>query len=184
GEENFLFAEELRHAQLAFQHHVEKIRRIALANDRFACLEADLSTGGKALALGVVELSEKRNVENCREPSLRNGGRVRRRNRFDFFELLREFRHIRAARDDCLSAFVSFNPSHGQSDDETRLTGFRLDLDLTAVPVSYDALAYRQAETFSQTDALCGEERLKDVREIPRWDARAVVEDLHDCLII
>jgi hypothetical protein len=92
-------------------------------------------------------LSEKRDVENCREPSLRNGGRVRRRNRFQF-ELLRELGHIRAARDDCLSAFVSFNPSYGQSDDKSGFTGFRLDLDLTAVPVSYDALAYREAETF------------------------------------
>ena len=30
-EKNFLFAEELRHAQLAFQHHIEEIRRIAFA---------------------------------------------------------------------------------------------------------------------------------------------------------
>jgi hypothetical protein len=52
------------------------------------------------------------------------------------------------------------------------------------VPVSHDALAYRQAETFCRTDALCGDERLKDVRKILRWDARAIVDELHDSLII
>ena len=184
SKENLLFAEELRHAQLAFRHHVEEIRRIAVAKDYLPSREANLSSCRKTLALGVVELSEKRDIENCRELSLRNGGRLRQGNRFHFFELLRQFGHVRASRDDCLGAFVSFNPSHGQSDDESRLACFRFDLDFTAVPVSDDALAYRQAETFSRTDALCGEERLKDVREILRWDARAVVEDLHDSLII
>ena len=71
-------------------------------------------------------------------------------------------------RDDCLGSFISLNAPLGQSHDESRFTCFRLDLDLTAMPVSHDALAYRQAETFSRTDALCGEERLKDVRKILR----------------
>ena len=52
---------------------------------------------------------------------VRNGERLRRRNRFQF-ELLRELCHIRAARDDCLGAFVSFNLPHGQSDDKSRFT--------------------------------------------------------------
>ena len=109
---------------------------------------------------------------------------MRRRRRFHFFELLRQLRHIRASRDDCLGAFVSFNPPHGQSHDESRFAGFRFDLDLTAMPVSHDALAYRKAETFSRTDALRGEERLKDVRKILRWDAGAVVDDFHDRLVV
>ena len=46
-EENFLVTEELRHAELAFQHHAEKIRRLALANDRFACLEAEPQSPSK-----------------------------------------------------------------------------------------------------------------------------------------
>src|SRR4029077_16539094 len=52
------------------------------------------------------------------------------------------------------------------------------------MPVSHDALAYREAETFSRTDALCGEERLKDVRKILRWDAGAIVDDFHNRLIV
>ena len=52
------------------------------------------------------------------------------------------------------------------------------------MPVSHDALAYRKAETFSRTDALRGEERLKDVRKILRWDAGAVVDDFHDRLVV
>ena len=91
---------------------------------------------------------------------------MRRGTRFHFFELLRQLGHIRASRDDCLGAFVSFNLPHGQSHDESGFTCFRFDLDLTAMPVSHDALTYREAETFSRTDALCGEERLKDVRKI------------------
>ena len=58
--------------------------------------------------------------------------------------------------------------------------------DLTsnaAMPVSHDALAYCKAETFSRTDALCGEERLKGVREILWWDAGAVIDDFHDRLV-
>jgi hypothetical protein len=57
GEENFLFAEELRHAQLAFQHHIEEIRRIAFAKDYLPSREA--SSHRKTLALRLVELSEK-----------------------------------------------------------------------------------------------------------------------------
>ena len=34
-EENLLFAVEFCHTQLAFQHDVEKVDRIAVANDRF-----------------------------------------------------------------------------------------------------------------------------------------------------
>ena len=109
---------------------------------------------------------------------------MRRRNRFHFLDLLRQFRHIRASRDDCLGTFVSFNPSHGQSHDEARLARFRFDFDLTAMPVSHDALAYRKAETFSRTDALRGEERFKDVRTILRWDAGAIVDDFHNSLIV
>ena len=107
-EENFLFAEELCHAQLAFQHHMEEIRRIAFAEDCLPSREANLSSHRKTLALRLVELSEKRNVENCRKPSFRNGGRLRRRRRFHFFELLRQFRHIRASRDDCLGSLRFF----------------------------------------------------------------------------
>jgi hypothetical protein len=59
-----------------------------------------------------------------------------------------------------------FNPPHGQSHDESRFTCFRFHFDVPAMPVSDDALAYRKPET-SRTDALCGEERLKDVRKIP-----------------
>ena len=129
-------------------------------------------------------MSEKRDVENRRKGSVRNGARLRRGTRFHFFELLRQLRHIRATRGDCLRAVVSFNLPHGQSHDESGFTSFRFDLDLTAVPVSHDALAYREAETFSRTDDLCGEERLKDVRTILRWNAGAVVDDLHDCLVV
>ena len=68
------------HAQLTFQHHVEITRRIAFANERLPCLTANLSSRRKTRTLGVVELSEKRDVEDCCEPSLRNGGRLRRRN--------------------------------------------------------------------------------------------------------
>ena len=93
---------------------------------------------------------------------------MRRRTRFHFFEPLSQLSHIRATCDDCLGAFVSLNPPHGQSHDESRFARFRFDLDLTAMPVSHDALAYRKAETFSRTDALRGEERLKDVRKILR----------------
>jgi hypothetical protein len=75
---------------------------------------------------------------------------------------------IRASRGDCLGAFVSFSPPPGQPHDESRFTRFRFDLDLTTVPVSHNALADCQAETISRTDALCGEERLKDVRKILR----------------
>ena len=163
---------------------MEEIRRIAFAEDCLPSRDANLSPHRKTLALRLVELSEKRNVENCREPSLRNGGRLRRRNRFHFLDLLRQFRHIRASRDDCLGTFVSLNPPHGQSHDEARLARFRFDFDLTAMPVSYDALAYRKAETFSRTDALCGEERLKDMRTILRWDAGAVVDDFNDSLVV
>ena len=74
-EENFLFAEELRHAQLAFQHHIEEIRRIAFAKDYLPGLAKRTSVPvERARALGVVELREKRDVENCRERSVRNGG--------------------------------------------------------------------------------------------------------------
>ena len=52
------------------------------------------------------------------------------------------------------------------------------------MPVADDPLAYRKAETFSRTDALCGEERLKDVREILGWDAGAVIDDFHDRLVV
>ena len=147
---------------------MEEIRRIAFAEDCLPSRDADLSSHRKTLALRLAVLSEKRNVENCRKPSFRNGGRLRRRRRFHFFEPLRQFRHIRASRDDRIGTFVSFNSSHGQSHDEARLARFRFDLDLTAMPVSHDALAYRKAETFSRTDALRGEERLKDVRKILR----------------
>ena len=122
GEENFLFAEELRHAQLAFQPDIEEIRRIAFAKDYLPSREADLSSHRKTPALRLVELSEKRNVENCRERPIRNGVRLRRRRRFHFLELLRQLSHIRASRDDCLGAFVSFNLPHGQSHDESRFT--------------------------------------------------------------
>jgi hypothetical protein len=148
-EEDFLFAEELRHAQLAFQHHVEKFRRIALADDRFACLDANLSSRGKALALGVIEFSEKRDVKNCCKRSIRNGGLLKRERRFHLFEPLTELSHDRATCDDCLGGLVSLNPPHGQSHDESRLARFRFDLDLAAMPVSDDPLADREAETFS-----------------------------------
>ena len=80
AEENFLFAEELRRAQLAFQRHKEEIRCIAVAKDCLPSRDANLRSRRKTLALRLVELSEKRNVENCRELSLRNGRRLRRRN--------------------------------------------------------------------------------------------------------
>src|SRR4029077_6020768 len=67
---------------------------------------------------------------------------------------------------------------------EARLARFRFDFDLTAMPVSYDALAYRKAETFSRTDALRGEERLKDVRKILRWDAGAIVDNFYNSLVV
>ena len=110
--------------------------------------------------------------------------RLRRRTRFHFLKLLRQLSHIRATRDHRLGAFVSFNLPHGQSHDESRFTCLRLDFDLTAVPVSDAALAYRKAETFSQTDALRGEERLKDVRKTLRWDAGAVIDDFHGRLVV
>jgi hypothetical protein len=78
---------------------------------------------------------------------------LRRGTRFHFFEPLTELSHERATCDDCLGGLVSLNPPHGQSHDEARLARFRFDLDLTAMPVSHDALAYREAETFSRTDA-------------------------------
>src|SRR6476659_4980109 len=168
AEENILFAEELRRAQLAFQRHREEIRRIAVAKHYLPSREANLSSRRKTLSLRLVELSEKRDVENCRKPSFRNGGRLRRGTRFHFLKLLRQLSHIRASRDDCLGAFLSFNLPLGQSHDESRFARFRFDLDLTAVPLSDDALAYRKAETFPRTDALRGEERLKDVRTILR----------------
>src|SRR4029077_8739466 len=137
--------------------------------------------------LGVVELSEKRDVKNRCERSIRNRGsirnsghpahvrtpqadrgRLRGRTKLGFFETLRQLRHICAIRGDCLGAFVSFNPSHRQSDDESRFAGFRFDLDLTTVPVSHNSMAYRKAEAFSRTHALCGKERLKDVRKVLR----------------
>ena len=83
--------------------------------------------------------------------------------RLGFFETLCQLRHESASRDDCLGCFISLNAPLGQSHDESRFAGFRLDLDLTTVPVSYDALTYREAETFSRTDSLCGEERFEDV---------------------
>ena len=76
--------------------------------------------------------------------------RLRRRRRFHFLELLCQLSHRRASCDDCLGAFVSFNVPHGQSHDESRFAGFRLDFNLTAMPVSHDALAYCEAETFSE----------------------------------
>ena len=51
---------------------MEEIRRVAFAEDCLPSRDADLSSHRKTLALRLVELSEKWNVENCREPSLRN----------------------------------------------------------------------------------------------------------------
>ena len=167
-EKNFLFAIEFCRTQLAFQHHIEEIRRIALAKDYLPSREANLSSHRKTLALRLVELSEKRDVENCRKPSFRNGGRLRRGTRFHFLKLLRQLSHIRASRDDCLGAFISFNLPHRQSHDESRFTRFRFNFDLTAMPVSHNSLAYRKAETFSRADALGGEKRLKYFRKILR----------------
>jgi hypothetical protein len=47
---------------------MEEVRRIAFAKNYLPSREADLSSPRKTLALGVVELSEKRDIENCREP--------------------------------------------------------------------------------------------------------------------
>ena len=147
-------------------------------------MRTDLRSRGKACALRVVELSEKRDIENRREGSIGNRGRLRRGLRFPLFELLRQFCQVRAIRNDCLGTFASFNQPHGQSHDESRFTCFRFDLDLTAVPVSHDTLANREAETFSRTDDLCGEEGLEDTRAILRRNAGAVVDDLHDRLVV
>ncbi len=68
--------------------------------------------------------------------------------------------------DDRLSCFIPLNSPHGQPHDEARFAGFRFDFDLTAMPVAYDALADRQAETLSRTNALRGEKRFEDMREI------------------
>src|SRR5258705_12653257 len=68
-QENLLFIEKLGHAQLPFQHHVEKTRRIAFANDRLPCLTANLSSRRKTRTLGSVELRKKRDVKNrCERP--------------------------------------------------------------------------------------------------------------------
>ena len=74
GEENLLVAVFLCHTQLAFQHDEKNLGRIAVANERFPGLETNLSSSRKACTLGVVKLSEKRDVENCRERSIRNAG--------------------------------------------------------------------------------------------------------------
>ena len=148
-------------------------------------------------------MREKRDVKNRGERTARNRGfprksghrihvrtpqagrgRLRGRTRLGFFETLCQFRHDDATRDECLGCFVSLNAPLGKSHDESRLAGFRLDLDLTTVPVSHNALADCQAETFSRTDALCREKRLEDVREILRENSRAIVDDLHDRLIV
>jgi hypothetical protein len=83
------------------------------------------------------------NLSHIFEPFFTTKGVGSGKGRFHFLKLLRQLRHIRASRDDCLGAFVSFNLSHGQSHDESRFTCLRFDLDLTAVPVSDNALAYR-----------------------------------------
>ena len=71
----------------------------------------NLSSCRKTLALRLVELSEKRDVENCRKPSFRNGGRLRRGTRFHFFEPLTELSHIRATCDDCLGCLHFSQPA-------------------------------------------------------------------------
>ena len=148
-------------------------------------------------------MREKRDVKNRCERSVRNRGstrnsghpahvrtpqadrrRLRGRTRLGFFETFCQFRHDGATRDDRLGCFISLNASLGQSHDESRFAGFRLDLDLTTVPVSHDALADCQAETFSRTDTLCSEKRFEDVGENLGWNAGSVVRDFHDRLIV
>ena len=131
-----------------------------------------------------VELSEKRNVENCCERSVRNGGPLKRWRRFQRFDPLTELSHDRASCDGCLGGLVSFNPPHWQSHDEARLARFRFEFDLSAMPVSHDALADRQAEALARTDALGGEKGLEDVREILFWDAPVRCHDLDDRLVV
>ena len=129
-------------------------------------------------------MSEKRDVENGREGAIGDAGRLRRETRFRLCEPLVQFGHVCAAGGDSVGTVVSFNLPHGQSHDESGFTWLRGDLDLTAMPVSHDTLAYGEAETLSRTDALGGEKRLKDVREIFRRDTRAIVDDLHDGLVV
>src|SRR4030095_12827040 len=99
---NLLVAVVLCHTQLAFQHDEKNIGRIAVANERFPVLETNLSSSRKACTLGVVKLSEKRDVKNCRERSIRNGGLLKRERRFHFLESRRPRRHIRASCRGCL----------------------------------------------------------------------------------
>jgi hypothetical protein len=44
GEKNFLFAEEFRDAQLAFQHHIESVGRVAVPNEGLSLHKTDLSS--------------------------------------------------------------------------------------------------------------------------------------------
>src|SRR5262245_23748325 len=52
------------------------------------------------------------------------------------------------------------------------------------MPLSDDALADREAETFSRSNALRGEEGFKDVRKILWGDSGAVVDNFHNRLIV
>src|ERR1700752_3185377 len=99
--ENLLVAVVLCHTQFAFQHHKKNVGRIAVANERFPGLETNLSSSRKAHTLGVVKLSEKRDVENCREGSMGNGGLLKRERRFNFLELFRQLSHICTTRGNC-----------------------------------------------------------------------------------
>ena len=63
---DLLFAVIFCHTQLAFQHDVENVGRIAVVNERRPGLDTNLSSCRKAGTLGVVELSEKRDVKSLR----------------------------------------------------------------------------------------------------------------------
>ena len=60
---DLLFAVVFCHTQLAFQHDVENVGRIAVVNERLPGLDTNLSSCRKSGTLGVVELSEKRDVK-------------------------------------------------------------------------------------------------------------------------
>src|SRR5690242_3026128 len=82
-----------------------------------------------------------------------------------------------------LSPAKSHCSLNGNSHLEPRVSGNRLYADEPAHFLD-DAMNYIEAEAGSFAHALGGKKRLKDARLYFRWDARAIVGDLHEHVLI